>query len=175
MFDENFDVEKIDTLSGCGKCVFCLAKCPKCQTADISIQYHREYKENGDVDSMALVACKCSRTLIEEFTLPGSAFTDGKPQTQPVYSQKLYEVPELTEIIDKFFENCKPKEPADVHLFYELDNDTKDALTLRLEDIDNYVEFEDERPSEIRFEFNNHDRKIEESEFICELVEKNVN
>jgi len=69
----------------------------------------------------------------------------------------------LTEIFDKFFENCKPKEPADVHLIYELDNETEDRLTLRFDEIDNYVEFEDELPSEICFEFDNDHSKIKAS------------
>ncbi len=60
----------------------------------------------------------------------------------------------MAAIFDKCFENCKPKEPADVYVIYELDNETEDELTLRYEDIDNYVEFEDELPSEIKLKFS---------------------
>lgn len=157
MIDETFNVEKINSLSGCGNCIFCLTKCPECKTADVTIEYHRIYKKSGDIDSFALIACKCSSSILDTHIIP-KEITGGEPQEFHVTRQDpYYEVPELTEYLDEYFENCNPLHPAEVHVIYEIENDTEDTITLQFENMIGNAEFKEDLPSIICFEITGKD------------------
>ena len=158
MFDEAFDAQKIKSMHGCGECVFCLAKCPKCSSVDVQILYHRHYSKNGDVNSETLVACKCGRTITKEFTLPAE-ISGVRTQTVEFYQQdEYYDSPELNKIFDKLFIECKPKEPIDVTIIYKLYNETENVIELQFEDIDNEVEFDEELPDSIYYKINDKNK-----------------
>ena len=121
MLDKNFNAEKIESLFDCGECVFCLSKCPKCYSVDVSILYHRQYSEDGDVSSATAIACKCGRTIIDEITIPKEILAPDSENTMQISRQdQYYDSPKLTKIFDKYFEDCKPKEKVDVNIVYEL-------------------------------------------------------
>lgn len=175
VFDENFDVEKINSLKGCGECVFCLAKCPKCSTVDVQIEYQRHYEKDGSVSSCAILSCKCGRTVVEEHTLP-KEITGGKPSKYEVYRQdERHYLPKLTDIFDEDFEDCKPKESTEVSVIYVLENNTEDELDLHFEHITKNVEFTEELPSSIRYEAskqNDGHSKITATMRYCTLVKE---
>jgi hypothetical protein len=129
------DIEKVNSYQGCGKCIFCLSKCPKCGTPNIAIQYHKQYS-NSNTNSFALVRCECSKNVISRRELPKSfGLVDGKPQYIEEASYKMYYVPELTKCIDELFKGYKANEEDNFEVIYELNNDTDNRLRLNFEEV----------------------------------------
>ena len=132
------NIEKVNSTIGCGKCIFCLSKCPKCETADVKIEYTKTADE-----SWAFVACKCGQTNIKIQTMPIDISGDenGVPVEFRSYDQTRYEVPELTALFDKETQDYQPA------FQYRMTNNTEDKLTVELEKADS----ESDLPSTITF------------------------
>ena len=146
MFETDYDIEKVSNFQGCGNCVFCLSKCPKCGSPKVEIKYHRQYFEDGSIESCTFVKCDCSKTVVKRKKLPeGITGINGEPYRE-ICNYKYFNVPDLTKCIDDLFDDIKPIKPVEVKLMYLLENDTDDELRLSLYERDSNVKFKEKLP-----------------------------
>ena len=112
--------EKIDAMKSCDDgCVFCLAKCPKCGSTDIRVQYQR----SSVYGSYVKCWCDCSKTVVKEYEVLGQKIQDC------LYELSL--MPELAGELDDAFDEFIELDEGQ-WATYEMENDTEDKLEFEL-------------------------------------------